>query len=160
MKNDETTGMAMVFGLFIAVVYFVAAFVFALVAFVCCIMTVLAIIAWIRPFKLFGEEFTSEDGRGFIVRGILGTLGFLAFAEFSKALLGFTITEQLYNYIAFCGYAFGSLVIGYALEQERQQAELAVKAERGRQELIPPPVPTYAPPPFDYAGWNDEEELR
>jgi len=161
-RNDENGAAAGVVGLVGALAFFAFMAVFALFCFASLVFTAVAIAAWNSPVEVFGETMTPEDARGYINRGVMGAclmVWFLAYLEFFH---GVKLVPGAWPYLVMGGYAAGSLGIGMMIARQRMEAEAAA----------PPTIVKTATPPalsgpaetpkraFEFATWDDEEEMR
>lgn len=174
-NNNDNSGAAMTVAVVVTGAMIAGAFVFAILAFVSIVLTVVCFTAWNKPIQFCGETLTPEDARGFVRRGLVGAGLVPAFAFFASALFGVPIRPDFVIYLPIGGYALGSVVVTYHLEKAKAEA---AQSEAAMQALLPPqpvrqahtiePLPSeYAEhkrqterEPFRFATWDDEEELR
>lgn len=161
-RNDEADGAGIALAMIGAVAILILGFLFALIAFIALILTVLALCAWTKPLSLGSVEIVPSEARAFVVRGIAGALIVPAFVLFSSVLFDFHVREDFWRYFVIGGYSVGSVVIGFMLEKAREQ-------EADAEGYAPPP--TYIPPPapvhraersqaFEFASWDDDGAER
>jgi hypothetical protein len=164
-RNDGMSGEAIVFALVLFIAYIIFAVVAALAIMLTVIFTVVALVAFANDgVTLFGEYTSRDEARAFFVRGYVGALLFPVFAALVLAILGLNIPIP-YGWVAFAGYALGSVGGGIILASE--------EAEKAAQQTILPPLSEpeqYQPPalpqrtvtrqPFTFAEWKDEELFK
>jgi hypothetical protein len=159
-KNDDNSAaiMGMVF---IGVgIYLLAILAFMIAAFVTFVLTILCLLAWNRPIGRGEYILTPEEARGFIGRGIAGSLFLLAFLVFIDLVFNAPINWDYAFYYAAGGYMGGSLGIGMILEEEKRASQTI---DVPHQPVSPPPQQRALPAPrqpFEYASWDDEEVRR
>ncbi len=181
-RNSEVNGMAFSLALVCAVMFFVAAAIFAIAAFSALVLTVLCLIAWKDGLTIGSMTIEPHEARAFVVRGLLGTFIVPAFAAFTSALFRTEIEAQFWPYIFIGGYTLGSVGIEYHIAEERNKAEASAQYLLPPMPVSPPPAgerraSTVAPDhpcsqaqcpllaaaqtrPFRYASWDDEEAVR
>lgn len=157
-KNDDTSGIVMAFAFVGAVAFIMAAFVFAVLAFLAFILTILCLFAWNQPRRIGKLVILPEEARAFVYRGLAGMCLLPVFAGFCELLFGIHIKEALYPYLFIGGYVGGSIGIGILMAEQNG-------GETGAIDITPPQLPSEPqrslprpePEPFRYASWDDEE---
>lgn len=157
-KNDETTAVVMVFACLGAMAIMLAAFVFAVLAFLSLLLTFVALCAWSRPRRIGKFILEPEEARAFVYRGLAGSFLLPTFVAFCALLFGFNIQDSVWPYLFLGGYVAGSIGIEILMADQNGGG--------GAVDITPPQVPS-APPrslprpepePFRFASWDDEEE--
>lgn len=160
-NNIEGAITLAVLGLVIVVLQFIATMILVGLVMVTTFMTLLALWAWNTPRQFCGEIITPEEARGFIGRGIIGAFVAFIAGQLYSVFAHVQISDNINALILLLGYAFASIYVGYLIAEEAEK-----KAEEYGTttiEILPPqaPVPpSYAPPPFQFAEWDDEDERR
>lgn len=161
-NNNDNSGGIMIFAFLAAGAYFVFLFVAALAGFVAIIFTILSLLAWHRELRLGKLIITPSEARGFVWRGILGTILAPLFVAFCEFLFEVRFDWNTYGgYVVFAGYVLGSLGVGMLMEKAAEEEQQRQAMHRPVQTFTPPPVQRGlpAPPkePFQYASWDDDE---
>lgn len=157
-KQNENLGLAIV----IVALGFIGMFVFALLAFLAIILTLVAFYSWNKPRKFGSVTIEPKDAREFVFGGIAGAFLVGVFVQFAAALWDLQIDwDQVGGYIVFGGYIIGSFLpsLAQANEQQAPPEDVPVPFQR-----LPPPAPEQPErperDPFRFASWDDEEEGR
>jgi hypothetical protein len=166
-KNDEWTGVAIVFGFIAALAYLVLVFVAALAAFASFVLTILCLFAWNEPLRLGKLTIEPEGARAFVWRGVAGAVLVPAFVLFCSVFFGEPVDwKAAFHYMLAVGYVGGS--IGFEVlfaedESEKTGAPVihvpTIEHRPSAPERLPAP-PRPEPQPFRYATWDDEEAGR
>jgi hypothetical protein len=169
-SNNNDSGGALI-GLAIVgvILYFIFLFLFALGVFAAIILTILCLLAWNRPLRLFGYVLEPHEARVFVGRGTAGMILVPLFAAFAGWFFEFQVPPELWFYLIVGGYALGSVGIEY---QNAKQGEdrLFVRSSDVVTMTLPPQTPVMALPSngarpdvspedtnFEFATWDDEE---
>ncbi|WP_417307651.1 hypothetical protein [Devosia sp.] len=161
-KNDEVTGMAVIFAVLGAGVLILGMILFAALILVACFLTGLALVIWIadRPVEIFGETVTPHDARVFLMGGVAGAFGVPAFTAFCAALYGVYVDDEVWSWLIVGGYVGGSIglefLIGREDRSESNSSTASLPAPQEHEQPDPPPLPK--PDPFKFASWDDEDE--
>lgn len=155
-SNNNTSPEAIVFIFVIAIVILILK-VIAWIVFLGAIAvtgysTVIALACWKTPRVIHGELVTPEEAQGFILRGIIGGFVFFLLSRFYCIWEHTHLSENVTALIVFIGYAFGSIGIGMALEEQKK-----AEAAQPPVEILPPAPPPVERPPFHFASWDDED---
>ncbi|XHB98202.1 hypothetical protein ABWH97_07660 [Nitratireductor sp. ac15] len=156
--NFAVMGLAAIGFAALAFFYVVA----AIAAFLALIFTVLSLIAWNKPLKISRWIYTPHEARWFVYRGLIGTFMLPFFAGFCSILFDLTIPHEWWGYIYLAGYVLGSVGIAMMFDlgpQEEAHPSLptAVEPPKKYMEL---PASRPDPKPFEYASWDDEQEMK
>lgn len=160
MASNNDNGEMFGFAVVIAVLAVVGLFLYAVLAFLAVVLTIIAILAWNNPLKLGKTTVQPADARAFVGRGILGAIALPVFLTFCELLFDFRIDwEELGGHIVLGGYILGSIGLEMMEGEETPQPVMP--------EYLPPVVPI-APPqparpapeqkPFRFAAWDDETD--
>jgi len=158
-NNGNDGGAAMGLALVFAVIYFIGIIAYTIACFLAVICTVIALCAWDKPLRLFGEHICGPlEARIFIGTGLAGAVAVPAFALFCSLLLDFPIKDEWWFYLVTAGYSIPPfIVIGKLAELHPN----GLPGDTGAVvEHVPnPSVPSLPPAPksFDYASWDDEK---
>jgi hypothetical protein len=110
MSSNNDNGETMGFAVVVAVFAFIGFFVYAVLAFLAIILTVIAICAWNSPLTLGKTTVQPSDARAFIGRGIVGAIGLPVFVGFCEMLFEIKIDwEQFGGHFMLGGYVLGSI---------------------------------------------------
>lgn len=122
-------------------------------------------IALFGPYRLAGEILTPQEAREFFLRAFVSGIAVVVLMALAGEF-GFPlpITDRA---LCLC-FLFGYLYGGVALDPSFQEGFSAAQngpAIFSQQEVLPPlappsPPPSYTPPPFDFAEWDDEDEFH
>jgi hypothetical protein len=170
-RNDNATSGAAFAGM---AFLFLAAFAFAAIAFIALILTLWAIAAWERPVTLFRHTLTPPEAKSIFFRGAIGAGILPLFVIFLAVLFKLRINNELLVYFGIGGYSLGSDLFASFTTQESAEgtekevttpALLPPEPVRSRTIDAQPPKPSASDqqlqlPPFRFATWDDEEELR
>lgn len=167
MASNNNSGEAMGFAIVVAIIGIAGLFMYALLAFVALLLTLVAFCAWTKPRKIFGSVLTPAEAHAFVGRGILGAALLPAFAVFCEVAFDIRIEDQYWPHLILGGYALGSLGLTMMLEDGKPAPEnfegLTIPGEvvSPQQTAAPTPGPWSKPEPsaFHFASWDDEEEL-
>lgn len=152
--NGETTGLAIVF----ASLVFIGVFLYAVLAFLACALTVIAIIAWNKPFTLGKMTVYPANARAFVGRGIIGAIALPVFLVFCELLFNLRIDWDAYLvHILLGGYTFGSIVLEMMADAETPQPDVPEYLPPAVQ-IPAPPQPASEPKEFRFASWDDEAD--
>lgn len=149
---------------------------YAVLLFCSLVLTALSLIAAYRGIGWLGIHVNAIHARLFLARGVAGAILAPAFVGFVSWYFGLPVERWLWPHIAFGGYALASTGI-YFLDSDGGAAfvEELVEMEAPKYVQIAPPrrqIEYYsvhdnknreAPepkPPFRFASWDDEEEMR
>lgn len=157
-NNNNDNGALIGVAFLIAALGFVAIAMYAIACFVAFALTLLSILAWNRPIRLFGETLcTPLEARIFIGSGMAGAIAVPVFALFCSAIFDLRIDDDWWFYLITGGYSLGSLMIMTQLAKAYPDG-LPSEAEGPTIGHIPEPPRLPAPPPapFQYASWDDE----
>jgi hypothetical protein len=159
-KNDENNAMIMVFAFIAAGAMILMMAVFALLAFIALVFTVLSLFAWSKPLTLAkGWTITPEEARAFVMRGVLGAPLLLIFCAFADILFDLRINSAYVPHILIAGYTLGSVGVEILLAQN--QSESTPDIIPSQQQLPTQPqnsMPSRPQEPFRFASWDDEED--
>jgi Zn-dependent protease with chaperone function len=162
--NDEATGLFVALGFIGAIFLFWAALIFALLAFLALVFTVLCCLAWNKPFQIGSwPPITPEEAHAFVWRGVAGALLLPVFAAFVCLLFGLKIQDPWWFYLLVGGYTVGSVGVEIIKAQEEAKASAAAQAVTPQQPLPRTPqkcLPPAQPESSGFASWDDEEEGR
>ncbi|MBP0615695.1 hypothetical protein [Jiella mangrovi] len=153
---------------------FIGIFLFAVLAFLAVIMTILALCAWMKPLKLGSITVEPHEARLFIYRGLAGAVLVPAFVVFSAILIGFKINPDWWFYMVVGGYVVGSVGIAIleASNEDEDKAEDAppmpapsaleppARVRHEGREPVRMKGPARSAEPFRFASWDDEEEFK
>jgi hypothetical protein len=154
-KNNDTNSAAALMGAGLLIVMMIL---FALGVFIAGAMTIVCMFAWHRPIKFFGETITPREAHLFVYSGLVGVFLLPAFALCCGVLFHFVVLDDWMGYLLMGGYVLGSFGSWIYMAYEASLAEKA-EAERASQPVVLPPSAPVAPQPFQFASWDDEEEL-
>lgn len=157
-RNDETTGLVMAFAFVGAAFYIAFLFIFALLAFLSLILTVLALLAWNRPLQIGTMMIEPDEARRFVMGGIAGAAIVPTFAVFCALLFGFGIADQAWFYLLIGGYVAGSIGLEILRAEAEQNQPPVYTPPETRLSPPPPALPPAPSAPFRFADWDDEEE--
>lgn len=160
-NNDEFAGMAMIAAVFGWVIIFYILVIFAILAFVTLILTILALLAWNEPLQIGDLIVEPEEAQQFVLFGIAGAIILPVFIGFSSLLFDVAINwdESLF-YIVLVGYIAGSFGVEVILGEEdtpSTEYDSHPTLENQPTELEPEPKGPSAQI-FRFADWNDEEK--
>ena len=158
MKDNENQGM--LFGAGLAIM---AALIFAIMAFIAIILTVLALFAWNRPLRIGSLVVQPDEARSFVYRGLIGAVVLPAFIAFATALYGVAVDWDSYLFhILLLGYVGGSLGLEMLFADAQPPHAEGEIIHPPIERQITPPRPQQLPPPqsppFRFASWDDDEE--
>jgi hypothetical protein len=164
-RNDEASA----YGIVIAILAYVAMFVFAAVVFYALLLSIVALLAWFKPLKIGSLTIEPEEARAFIGRGLAGAALLPLFVAFSGWFLGLELSYDGLHYLVAGGYAYGSVGIEWLTDDEDEQPAAPPSLP---QASVKPPLkaPVKAPPqkqlsgpnvvPFKFADWDDEGKRK
>ncbi|UIN35502.1 hypothetical protein [Methylobacterium oryzae] len=168
MQNGKSNEFAFTLALIGAAIYVIAAFILTFALFASLCLTVLCLFAWNKPLRLFGHILTPEEAREFVGRGILGMVLIPSFILFATIILRIPISDDVWPFLIFGSYTVGSLSLAFDERDDNDdtsQLQLlkgsditSAQAAADTEYQIAPVKP--AAPPFRFATWDDEEELR
>ena len=155
-KSDESAGLAIIMG----GAAVVAMFLFMLAAFVALALTVVYIFALDRPYKIGKFDVTPQEAKAFILGGLAGVVILPLFVAFIGAFSSSSIDWSFLPHILLAGYTLGSfgtvIAITKMAEEQTPEATPEHPAVTKNVERGLPPTP---PAPFQFASWDDEEQL-
>ena len=155
--KDEITAMAMVVAFIGAMAMFMMMLVFAVLAFVALALTVVCLFAWNSPVTLGKWTLMPDEARGFVYRGLIGSVLLTAFSVFIAILFGIRIEDTAVPYTLLGGYALGSIGLEIMMAQEQSEAPHQNIIPPSQQIAPPPREPSPPARPFRFASWNDED---
>ncbi|MGF7210831.1 hypothetical protein GGE65_005443 [Skermanella aerolata] len=156
-NNDNSALMGLAFvG---AALGIMALFLFAVLAFIAFVLTIMALLAWNAPLKMGNVIVEPHEARAFVARGLVGAAVLPVFVIFCAILFGIPINDDYWGYIVLGGYVGGSIGLEMLMADENPQPIGPVVMPAPEPQL-PPQEPTAQKPPFQYATWDDEEENR
>lgn len=163
-QNNDNSGMAIAFAFVAMAGFFMMAIVFAIAAFASVVFTFIALWAWDRPRRIFGQVLHPHEARAFVYRGLLGMVLAPLFVIFCAAMFKLHIVDEAWLYIIIAGYAGGSVGIEVLKAQAEQEAAAnATYIPPAPPAALPQPKETARPEarqPFTFADWDDEEPRR
>lgn len=162
-RNDEVTGLAMIFA-FIAMAFYIVILAFlGFVVIMCIVLTVLSLFAWNKPVHIGRYTIEPEEARAFIKRGLWGA----AIAP-ALTLVGWMFTPEpivwgVFPFMALIGYVLGSIGLEWLFQQigvydEPAPSDTSTNSVSSAAQQTALPAPPQEP--FRYASWDDEEERR
>lgn len=156
-NNNDNAGMAMAFGLVVAVIATMAIMLYFAAVFLAFVLTIISLFAWNTPVTIGKWSVMPSEARSFVKRGLAGALLLPAFVIFLVLVFGIHVKDDAVIHIVIFGYLLGSLGVDYLMAQDQS-------ANAPRQMMIPPgqqiaPTQEYEPPraPFRFASWDDED---
>jgi len=156
--KDELTAIAMVAAFIGAAAMMMMIFAFAVLAFLALALTVVCLFAWNSPVTLGKWTLMPDEARGFVYRGLIGSLLLAAFSVFLAILFGIRIGDEAVPYILLGGYTLGSIGIEILRAQEQEDASSNQTLIPPSQQIAPPPQSPQPPArPFRFASWDDED---
>ncbi|MCT4654405.1 MAG: hypothetical protein N4A65_01210 [Cohaesibacter sp.] len=157
-NNNEMTGIGMGLALVGGALFFAGLVIFAVFTFLACIITVWSLLAWNKPVGIGQWVCEPYEARAFIGGGVGGIIVIPIFVVFCEALLGFQVEQKYWPYIFIASYDIGAFgLVSIVSESQTEAANQGLtlpSAATSRSHELPPPSNT-----FDYASWDDEEEL-
>ena len=163
-NNDNSAAAGL--GVVVVLLAVLGMLVFAILAFVTFCLTCLSLCAWNKPLRVTSKlVIEPEEARAFVGRGLVGAGILPLFAIFCVLFFDIQIRSDWWVYIFAAGYIGGSLGVGVFQAQESAN-------EAGGGIVVAPPQPPQPPsipsqpqpqperPPFRFASWDDEEELK
>lgn len=150
--------------------------VYILILFVAFALSVLSLLAWNRRLRLGRLTLGPEEGRPFVVRGLLGAVLVPAFAALCEMAFQIGFPAKLWPHFALGGYALGAVGGGWldvqagepdtdrytVIEHEPAPAlphpPDRVRPAPRRHEAPPEDTPARACRCFTFASWDDEAE--
>ena len=145
------------------------------------ILTGVCAFVWMNdtPLKFGWMHITPYEAKKFILRGLAGAFLLPAFALFAVAMTGAGIVPDAWLYLVLGGYVAGSLGMDWLESQYEDLPSASPQMEVLPPQQQPPSLPAqkepthpWGPsidvaeggkpeqPPFRFASWDDEEELR
>jgi len=152
-RNDDNAAIGMAF----AIMGTVGLIFFAVFVFIALALSVVALVACVRPLRLGSLVIEPHEARLFLLRGLAGAALLPVFVLFCEMLFDVSLDWDFWGgYLLLGGYTAGSLGIAILEAMDEEEAPPVP--------IQPAPLPTPVPPPakrdepFRYASWNDEEE--
>jgi hypothetical protein len=155
--KDELSAVAIVVGFVGAMAMFMMIFAFAVLAFVALALTVVCLFAWNSPVTLGKWTLMPDEARGFVYRGLIGSVLLAAFAVFIAILFNIRIEDTAVPYILLGGYTLGSIGLEIMMAQEQSEAPQQTIIPPSQQIAPPPREPSPPAQPFRFASWDDED---
>lgn len=162
-RDDDNTGLAAVGG----VLAMAGLFLFAVLAFIALIFTILALIAlFIRPIRIGSFAMSAEQAERFLFWSVVGAIILPVFSLFCEWFFDFQIRDKLWFYIVVGGYVLGWIAMELHDEEEQKKQQQAAAL---RPRPIPPAPQRPSPPRglprpqaeiFRFARWDDEERRK
>ncbi|RST87265.1 hypothetical protein EJC49_06325 [Aquibium carbonis] len=152
-NNDQNSGAVVGLAFIGAGLMFLAIAVYAVVCFIAAVFTLLSLIAWFRPLKIFGGVIYPSEARLFVMSGLFGAFMVPMFAVFCGLMFEFVIPDEWWFYLVTGGYSFVSMLVAVHHDQPQTNAEPEAVT------YTPPPPPSLPKPvtrEFNYATWDDE----
>ena len=174
-NDDQPSGAILVFAFLGALAWVAFALVAAVILVAAVFFTLVAFAAWNKPLPLWGQVLQPHEARAFVRNGLIGAILVPITLTLAASFMGIPVYGHHLWYMAIGGYAFGSVVVAYWVEQARVEAEAtAARAQflLSQQHLpsaaqtieneptAPQILPSPPREPFRFAIWDDEEELR
>ncbi|MGN6534528.1 MAG: hypothetical protein ACTHKQ_02195 [Mesorhizobium sp.] len=157
-KNDDG-GAAMGLGLLAAGVFIMAMVVYAIVCFISLVFTVLSLLALTlnRPIPIGGGyAVTPDEGRIFLISGLIGAVGVPFFALMCAWLFNSRVDPFWWFYLVTGGYSVVSIgVAAYLAENEPAASPQTFKTI---EHSAPAPAVPAPAQPFRFATWDDGEK--
>ncbi|EIZ82373.1 hypothetical protein WYO_5012 [Methylobacterium sp. GXF4] len=168
MQTGKSNEFAFTLALIGAALYVIAALIFTFALFASLCLTVLCLFAWNKPLRLFGNVLTPEEAREFVGRGLLALVLIPSFVLFASIVLQIPMSDEVWPYLIFGSYTVGSLSLAFDESNDDDDlSQLQVLKGSDIEPAQPAPDTEYqitpekpASPPFRFATWDDEEELR
>lgn len=160
-NNDQSgaSGFAFMAACILTGLMYLAVFIYILLCLFSLFMTIMALIALVRPVAFAGMLLDRRDGLEVLGFGLLGMILVPVGAELASQLLEFDISSNAEFYIILGGYAFGSTFLAALLEDEDRVRDGFHKSPTVIDHQPQPPLP--APPRKpQFASWDDEELRR
>lgn len=154
--KDEVTVIAMIFAFIGAMAMFMMILAFAVLAFVALVLTVACLFAWNSPVTLGKWTLMPEEARGFVYRGLIGSVLLAAFSVFIGIMFDIRIEDRAVPYILLGGYTLGSIGLEIMMAQEQGDAPHQTIIPPSQQ-IAPPHAPESPAKPFRFASWDDED---
>jgi hypothetical protein len=162
-SNNNDNGAAAGLAFMMAGLTIIGLFIFAVLAFLACILTLLSVVILIRnkPFKIGKESAGPKEAREFILGGVIGAVIVPVFLAFCSGLFDIHVNwDYLWHFVG-CGYVAGPIC--HELFRGNNENETPAP-------YIPPqpqlPAPAKRPlfydeaDPFRFASWDDEEKRK
>lgn len=166
-QNNDNSGAAMGIAFVLAGLPCIALVIFAVLAFLALVLTIVAICAWNNPVRLFGQTLYPSEARAFVGRGLVGTFLLPAFIVFCEVMFEVRFPWDIYGqYVLMGGYTLGSVGIEIMMAEEggtSSTVEIYDPPAAPPSRLPEPPRALPGPEskePFRYASWDDEDEFK
>ena len=161
-NNNNDNGAAMGLALVGAMCLFAAVAIYAIACFVAMVFTVLSLLSWRKPFRMFGLTLSTPAEAHLWMRCCLsGAVIVPFFALFCSALFDVPIRGDWWFYLVTGGYAFAPWIVAGFLSREYIDA-LGAESPPHVIEHIPESIQSLPeiPKSFQYASWDDELDTR
>lgn len=153
--KDEVTVIAMIFAFIGAMAMFMMILAFAVLAFVALVLTVVCLFAWNSPLTLGKWTLMPDEARGFVYRGLIGSVLLAAFSVFIGIMFDIRIEDRAVPYILLGGYTLGSIGLEILAQEQGEAPHQTIIPPS--QQIAPPSAPQPPAQPFRFASWNDED---
>ncbi len=160
-NNDDSSVYLMAFAFISATCLLLFVFLFVVMAFIALVFTVLALLAWNKPYEIGILRVEPVEARTFVGLGVCGAITVPVCAELVSVLADYQVNWDYLHLMLIGGYSLGSVGI-FALMGD--DADVPVNESTRYVQIDPPSAslqkPTSAPappPPFTFASWDDEE---
>lgn len=164
-NNNEMQSASMALAMVGALSLLLIVFVYAFLAFLAAVLTVVAFLAWSRPRQFLGQTVYPEEAQSFVYRGVAGAVWLPAFLTFCELLFKFRFDWNTYGiHVFIIGYIIGS--IGIEMMRGDPSARSALDQPQPPtidQRPLPPAGTAHrdtSPAGFRFATWDDEEDAR
>ena len=159
-SQNDNSGAAMGIAFVFAILGVMAIFVYALLAFVALVFTILCVIAWNNTLTIGKLSLHPQEARAFVLRGILGAGLVPAFAVFVAMMFEIQIDPDFWPHLFIGGYALGSVGVEMVKDHDDQTITTAEYHVQPPRTTLPPRDVPQLPPsePFRFASWDDEED--
>jgi hypothetical protein len=155
-NNDNSAGAAL--GFAFAAVAMLALMLYVVAVFAALVFTILALFAWNKPRRFFGNVIQPHEARAFVRNGLIGFWLFPTFVAFAQILLEFQIEPEYWSHMFLLGYTLGSVGVECLKPDNADSAVHGVVVDEPRPTNVIAPQPARPSIPFRYATWDDEEE--
>lgn len=134
----------------------------AFLAFVAFAWTLVCLLAWNRPFHLGRIYLASNDARAFVLRGLFGAITVPVFLVLVDTFTEIPVNWKYSFYFATGGYVLLSVGFEYVFATETKLPYVhhdlnPVQFQLSQRETLYLPPPEQKP--FQFARWDDDEEL-
>ncbi|MDZ4790837.1 MAG: hypothetical protein SGJ17_06430 [Hyphomicrobiales bacterium] len=157
-RNDGNGGVILVFAVIATAIFYALLIMFAVLAFIALVMSILSLCAWNRPLTIGKMTIHPEEAQDFVGRGICGAILLPLFVGFFCILFGGRVEEWLWPYILIAGYTAGSLGVAILQSMDAESSSPVRELRTPPPAAIAPPPqsPATPPAPFKFASWDDE----